>query len=117
MSRTASPSTHKPYSLARVCRGWRLGRSTVYWQRLSKPGPAPRRRPGPLGFATDDYLVQHIKDTLAQTPFHGEGYRKVWGPAAVCRYQDLEKARAQADAGIPAPGAAPPGPLPWAQSP
>ncbi len=78
MSRTASPSTHKPYSLARVCRGWRLGRSTVYWQRLSKPGPAPRRRPGPLGFATDDYLVQHIKDTLAQTPFHGEGYRKVW---------------------------------------
>lgn len=44
MSRTASPSTHKPYSLARVCRVWRLGRSTVYWQRLSKPGPAPRRR-------------------------------------------------------------------------
>ncbi len=36
MSRTTSPSTQKPYSLVRVCRVWRLNRSTVYWQRLPK---------------------------------------------------------------------------------
>lgn len=79
MSRTTSPSTQKPYSLVRVCRVWRLGRSTVYWQRLSKTKPAGvTMRPGPAGPCADHDLVQHIKTILAATPFHGEGYRKVW---------------------------------------
>jgi transposase InsO family protein len=37
----------------------------------------PRKR-GPIGAATDDDLVDHIRRVLAESPFHGEGYRKVW---------------------------------------
>ena len=33
MSQATSPSTGKPYGLARVCRVWGVARSTVYWQR------------------------------------------------------------------------------------
>ena len=40
MSRATSPSKQKPYALVRVCRVWRLQRSTIYWQRQSKVGPA-----------------------------------------------------------------------------
>ena len=32
----------------------------------------------PKGLVSDDELVQHIKTILTETPFHGEGYRKVW---------------------------------------
>jgi transposase InsO family protein len=79
MSRTTSPSANKPYSLVRVCRVWHLTRATMYWQRLRQADQVPaRRRPGPLGPAADDDLVQHIKTILADSPFHGEGYRKVW---------------------------------------
>ncbi len=31
MSQATSPSTGKPYGLARVCRVWGVARSTVYW--------------------------------------------------------------------------------------
>jgi hypothetical protein len=78
MSRTTSPSTQKSYSLVRVCRVWHLKRSTIYWQRRTK-GPANTIvRPGPQGPCSDAELVQHIKTILAESPFHGEGYRKVW---------------------------------------
>ncbi len=30
MSRTISPSSRKPYRLARVCRIWRVARASVY---------------------------------------------------------------------------------------
>jgi hypothetical protein len=30
MSQTCSPSTHRRYGLARVCRTWELARSPVY---------------------------------------------------------------------------------------
>jgi putative transposase len=33
---------------------------------------------GPVGAATDADLVGHIRRVLAKSPFHGEGYRKVW---------------------------------------
>jgi putative transposase len=78
MSRTTSPSTQKPYSLVRVCRVWRLKRSTIYWQRRTKGKPVTTVRPGPQGPCRDDELVENIKSILTETPFHGEGYRKVW---------------------------------------
>lgn len=91
MSRTTSPSTQKPYSLVRVCRVWRLSRSTVYWQRLPKAEPSgATARPGPRGPCADQDLVQHIKTILADTPFHGEGYRKV---RARLRYAGLRTSK------------------------
>ena len=76
MSQATSPSTSKPYGLARVCRAWGLARSTVYWQRHERATLSGRR--GPLGPCTDDELVDHIRRILEASPFPGEGYRKVW---------------------------------------
>jgi putative transposase len=90
MSRTTSPSTQKPYSLVRVCRVWRLKRSTIYWQRRNKEKTATNLRPGPQGPCRDDKLVQHIQTILTETPFHGEGYRKVW---ARLRYADIRTSK------------------------
>ena len=38
----------------------------------------PSAKRGPLGPCSDTELVDHIRNTLADSPFHGEGYRKVW---------------------------------------
>lgn len=79
MSRTSSPSAMRPYGLARVCRIWRCGRATVYRHRQAETRPSPpRRRPGPLGPMSDTALAGRIARLLADSPFHGEGYRKVW---------------------------------------
>jgi hypothetical protein len=71
MSQATSPSTGKPYGLARVCRVWGVARSTVYWQRHTSSTPGARR--GPVGPCTDDELVDHIRCILAASPFPGEG--------------------------------------------
>ena len=77
MSQALSPSGAKPYGLARVCRAWRVARSTVYRHRLPPPTEPPRR-PGPVGAMADAALVAAIRGVLAASPFHGEGHRKVW---------------------------------------
>lgn len=79
MSQAVSASTNRPYGLARVCRVWRLSRATVSRHRRAANRPsAPRRRPGPTGPMPDAALVGRIRALLAGSPFHGEGYRKVW---------------------------------------
>jgi putative transposase len=75
MSRVVSPSTNHPYGVAIVSRLWRVARATVYRHRT--PATAPRR-PGPVGPMADDELVAAIRALLAESPFHGEGYRKIW---------------------------------------
>jgi putative transposase len=82
LSRSASPSTGKRYGLQRVCRIFGLARSTAYYLRARDAvppelRPSPRKR-GQVGAGTDDVLVGHIRTALAESPFHGEGYRKVW---------------------------------------
>ena len=77
MSRAVSPSSGRPYGLARVCRVWRVPRATVYRHRLP-PRTEPPRRPGPVGPMSDVALTDTIRATLAASPFHGEGHRKVW---------------------------------------
>ena len=84
MSQVPSPSTGKPYGLARVCRVWQVARSTVYWHR-HMPAESGTRR-GPVGPCTDDALVDHIRRILEASSFPGEGYRKVW---ARLRYQGI----------------------------
>ena len=51
--------------------------------------PEPKKR-GPLGAASDEELVGHIRRILTESPFHGEGYRKVW---ARLRYQGIRTRR------------------------
>jgi len=79
MSRTVSPSAQRAYGLARVCRVWRLSRATVFRQLRAGDRPeTPRRRPGPQGPMADEALADKIRKLLATSPFHGEGYRKLW---------------------------------------
>ena len=77
MSRTASPSSGTPYGLARVCRIWRTSRATVYRHRSSALADPPARR-GPSGPMPDAALVGAIRAVLSDSPFHGEGHRKIW---------------------------------------
>jgi hypothetical protein len=77
MSRTVSPSSGRPYGLARVCRVWRASRASVYRHLSSSRRELPRR-PGPVGPMADAALVEAIRAVLTASPFHGEGHRKVW---------------------------------------
>lgn len=77
MSQALSPSTGKRYGLARVCRVWAMARSTVYSRRHEARQNTSLRR-GPIGPGTDDEILAQIRLVLTGSPFHGEGYRKVW---------------------------------------
>ena len=83
--------------MQRVCRIFGLARSTAYYLKAREAlppeqRPVPRKR-GPVGAATDDELVGHIRRVLADSPFTGEGYRKVW---ARLRYQGIRTASERA---------------------
>src|SRR5437870_11763814 len=58
----------------------KLSRATLYRQRVRARAtrPATPKRPGPQGAASDADLVAAIRKVLANSPFHGEGYRKIW---------------------------------------
>lgn len=90
MSGVISVGAGRPYGMARVCRAWGLARSTVYWQRWRSDDPAPKAKPGPLGPCPDSELVEHIKQVLSESPFHGEGYRKAW---ARLRYKGIRTSK------------------------
>jgi putative transposase len=77
VSRLVSPATGRVYGLQRVTRVWGVSRATVYRHR--RPAAITRkRRSGPLGPMADEALVAAIRQLLADSPFHGEGYRKLW---------------------------------------
>ncbi len=78
MSRRPSLATGKPYGLAAVARVWRVARATVYRHRRPLEDSRPKHRPGPRGGHTDEQLLAAIRRALADSPSHGEGYRKVW---------------------------------------
>ena len=97
MSRTASPSSGRPYGLARVCRAWRVPRATLYRHRQPARTEPPRRR-GPVGPMPDADLVAAIRAVLSASPFLGRPPQAL-GSAADCWPPDLEAARAAADEG------------------
>ena len=76
MSRQVSPSTERAYGLERVTRIWGVSRATVYRHR--RPAAVTRKRPGPRGAMADEALVAAIRQLVQDSPFHGEGYRKLW---------------------------------------
>lgn len=79
MSQASSISVRRPYGLARVCRVLEVARSTVYARRDRVEAGRPVGRPGPKrGIVPDEDLLATIREVLAASPFHGEGYRKVW---------------------------------------
>ena len=90
MSQVVSISTRKVYGLSRVCRIWRRCRSSVYWHRAQNNEAKEPRRRGPQGPCSDVELIQKIREVLQQSPFHGEGYRKVW---AKLRYKGIRTSR------------------------
>ena len=76
MSRQRSPATGRQYPLTMVCAIYRVPRATVYAQMAVPVDARPGKR-GPRTSGTDDDLVAAIRTVLAETPFHGEGHRKV----------------------------------------
>jgi putative transposase len=78
MSREISSSFHQPYGIARVTRVWQLPRSTIYAQRDRRDDPTPAAKRGPRTRWTDAELTAHIQQIIAESPFHGEGHRKIW---------------------------------------
>jgi transposase InsO family protein len=79
MSLAWSISAKRRYGLARVCRCWRVSRATLHRHLAASNRPdAPRRRRGPQGAMSDADLAGRIRALLAASPFHGEGYRKLW---------------------------------------
>jgi putative transposase len=85
MSRTLSPSSNKPYGVARVTAVGRLARSSYYAQRQQRQNPRVPDKRGPKKLS-DEELISEIRQVLAESVFHGEGYRKIW---ARLRHKDV----------------------------
>ena len=85
-----SISARRAYGVQRVCRVWGRARSSVYVRRHATRSRASRRR-GPVGAATDEVLVGHIRRVLEASPFHGEGYRKAWAKLRVERIRTSQE--------------------------
>lgn len=77
MSRTLSPSSKRPYGVARVIAVWQLARSSYYAARQRQQHPRTAAKRGPKRLS-DEELVREIRQVLDQSVFRGEGYRKVW---------------------------------------
>lgn len=77
MSRTLSPSSQKPYGVARVLSVWNLARSTFYAARQRQQHRREPHKRGPK-VLSDEELVDEIRQILAAPVFAGEGYRKIW---------------------------------------
>jgi putative transposase len=78
MRGTASPATGRRYPLTLICAVYRVPRSSVYAAAAGPPRVPPvRGKRGPKTRTSDGALVTAIREVLATTPFHGEGYRKV----------------------------------------
>ena len=79
MSAQASPATGRPYGVQRVCQVCEFPRSTLYAQEQRAAAPEARKaKRGPKPPCSDKELLALIRADLEQSPFSGEGHRKVW---------------------------------------
>ena len=66
------------YNLARLCRVWKISRSSVYSRRARRNSkPSASRKGGRKPALTDEELLRKIRQILEESPWYGEGYRKV----------------------------------------
>lgn len=72
-----SPVTGRPYPLSWICEVFRISRSSVYGYRARGERRTLPRKRGPKTPLTDEALVTEIRQVLRNSPFHGEGHRKV----------------------------------------
>jgi putative transposase len=77
MSGAHSPSTGRRYPRTLLCAALRVPRSSVYAVTAPTQPAAHGGKRGPKTVQTDAALVTAIREILASSPFHGEGYRKV----------------------------------------
>jgi transposase InsO family protein len=89
MSRTVSPSSDKPYGVARVVALWCLARSSFYAARRRQQQPREPHKRGPK-VHSDEELVTAIRQLLTEPVFTGEGYRKIW---ARLRHQGIRTSK------------------------
>jgi hypothetical protein len=78
MSCARSASAGRIYGRARVLKAWGLPRSTFYHQRRRQASPRLPARRGPKTRYTYEQLVGEIRRRILESPFTGEGHRKVW---------------------------------------
>ena len=93
MSQQPSPSTSQPYGLARVLRVWELPRSTFYARRTRRDRPPVVGRRGRPPALDDAALLTHIRAVIAESPFQGEGHRKIWARLRVLKDVRTSKRR------------------------
>jgi putative transposase len=81
MSQAVSASTHRPYGIARVCRVWKVSRSSVYANRQRRVGlDSSSGKRGPKTKLEDEAMLAEIRAVLGEAAslgFMGEGHRKV----------------------------------------
>jgi putative transposase len=53
-------------------------RASVYRSLKETPPNTIAGRPGPVGACSDAELAEHIRQHIAASRLHGEGYRKLW---------------------------------------
>jgi transposase InsO family protein len=88
MSAATSPAAGRVYGVQRVCAAWAFPRASFYATQPAVPAPAaaaptaapaaPGKR-GPKTTLDDAALLALIRSDLDQSPFRGEGHRKVFG--------------------------------------
>ena len=79
MSATSSPFTGRIYGVKRVCAAWAFPRSSYYAALRPVPTRAIHGKRGPKTKLDDEALLGLIRADLEQSPFRGEGHRKVFG--------------------------------------
>lgn len=72
-----SPGTGRRYPLTLICAVYRVARSSVYGAQRPKVASLGVCKRGPKTKWGDEEVAQGIREVIAESPFHGEGYRKV----------------------------------------
>lgn len=74
---STSPSTNRRYGLQRVCTAWGISRSAIYARLKAQQSGKYAMKRGPKPRVTDDVVLMEIRKDINESPFSGEGHKKV----------------------------------------